>query len=272
MKFSSFFVTCTAFFLIGTSLAFPLGKKDDSTEQNQNSTQQKNEIQKDFLKIDMILNTKSSNQKNSLKWKNSSASYDDYFDTISGASKSHSTKYLRESTLDSNTKSLKIPNGLRALCLFAVANPETLLKDNFLVSKEGKKLTITFTHRKIDYKIESDDEGIIHVPESFFIKIPETKQENAKSEDTTPAKKEDSNTKSSEKTENPPVEESPAFKADIPPESINAIFVGKLEAQLSPEGVLSVNGKLNLEKYEKPKAKEEPKEETPSAPTEKIAD
>ena len=266
MKLSGFFITCTAFFLAGTSLAFPLGKKDGSAEQEQNSNQQKSENQNDFLKIDMILNTKSSNQKNSLKWKTSSASYDDYFDTVSGASKVHSTKYLRESTLDSVTKAFKIPNGLRALCLFAVANPEMLSKDNFLVSKEGKKLTINFTHRKIDYKIESDEEGIIHVPEGFFMKSPEKNSENTKSEDTKSEKKEDSKTPPSAP------EAASDFKADIPPESISAIYVGKLQALLSPEGILSVNGKLNLEKYEKPQIKEEPKEELPPAQTDKTAD
>ncbi|WP_294430094.1 hypothetical protein [uncultured Treponema sp.] len=263
MKFPRFFSIFTLFFF-AASFSYSLGKKDKENESEQSSKQEKTEVQNDFIKIDMLLDSKSPNPKNYLKWKNSSASYDDYFDTISGASKVHSTKYLREVTLDSSTKSLKIPKGLRSLCLFSVANPESLKNDNFLITQQGKKLTITFSHRQIDYKIESDEEGFLNVPDGFFIKLPPKAEENAKAEKSeekpkteektaampeSEKKSEDIN-KDTEKAENTEITEktepepSDGFQKDIPPSSIAAIYEGKLKANLSPEGIFTLTGKI----------------------------
>lgn len=262
MKFPRFFSVFTLVFF-AASFSYSLGKKDGKSESEQSKKQEKAELQEDFIKIDMLLDTKSANPKNHLKWKNSSASYDDYFDTISGASKVHSTKNLRDVTLDAGTKSLKIPKGLRSLCLFSVANPESLKNDNFLITQQGKKLTITFSHRQIDYKIESDEEGFIKVPDGFFIKMPKKAEESTKSKD---EKKADEKTNAkaeaaqAKKTDGIPDDK---FQNDEPPQSLSAIYVGKLEAKLSPEGILSIKGKLDLGKHEKPKSEATTKEAKP---------
>ena len=235
MKTSRILFTFSFFLLFVANSAFSFGKKDssDTTTQDVPKTE---EIKKDFLKIDFLLDTAHANPKNHLNWKTSSASYKDSFDAISGASKVHSTKNLREATLDASSKALQIPKGLRALCLFAVASPETLQKDNFQITHEEKKLTISFSHRGNDYKIESDENGTILVPEGFSIKL----------------------ANQNEKPEEKPSEEEANFTQDKPAFTIKAIFSGKLKASLSPSGILTLNGKLILTENKEP---EKPTEE-----------
>ena len=68
------------------------------------------------------------------------------------------------------------------------------------------------------------------------------------------------------------------FQKDEPEESLKAIFTGKLTANLTAEGILTLKGKLKLTKKEKPeepkkeaeeeKAEEEKSEDVKSAETE----
>lgn len=259
-----------------------LGKKDKA-ESGASS-----ENQKEYIKIDLLLDTKKPNSKNHFNWKassksknssgsttssNSSIFFNDYFDTVSGASKVHSTKLFREASLDTASKSLKTPKGLRNLCLFAVANPELLKADNFSASQEGSKITVTFTHREISYIIRSDEQGNVSVPEGFFIKLKEVKKETTE-ETTADAESKQENSKESaeeitEKTENDqnPQEEElkteeesaekipEGFQKDEPSESISMIFTGRLVANLTNEGIFTLKGKLKLTEKEKPEEK-----------------
>ena len=251
MKTFHFFVFFLFFSLLIIQSALALGKKDkNSEEDSKTETVEEEKIPDEFIKIDFFLDTKKPNSKNHFNWQNSSAKYKDYFDTISGASKVHSTKNFREFTLDSKTKSLQVPKGLRNLCLFAVANPELLQKDNFSITSEGKKFTITFEHREIFYKIESDEKGFINVPDGFFIK-----QKSKNSTDSDKNKEEKNSSENSEKPEKNEVNEKsegiPDFLPDVPQEKLNAIYKGKLNLKFSPEGILELNGKLKLAKNKK---------------------
>ena len=257
-------------FLLLIQSAFSFGKKDKDSDTKENETQKEEKLPDETIKIDLFLDTKKPNPKNHFIWHalskssastsspNSDNSYKDYFDTISGASKVHSTKNFREFSADSNSKNLRTPKGLRNLCLYAVSNPEMLSTDNFSVTQQGKKLTITFTHREISYKIETDEKGILTPPEGFFIKLKETTDSNSESEKKADeGKKQGEEKKDGEKAQ--PENPEPEFQKDEPQESLSAIFKGKLTAALSPEGILTLKGKLKLTKKEKP---EEPKKES----------
>lgn len=275
MKFHRTFFAIFIFSLAMASEISALGKKDkaESGESSEN--------QKEYIKIDLLLDTKNSGAKNHFKWQTSKNSYSDTFDAVSGASKVHSTKLFREASLDTASKSLKTPKGLRNLCLFAVANPELLKADNFSASQEGSKITVTFTHRGNSYIIESDEKGIIRVPEGFFIKLKEvkketteettadaeSKQENSKesAEEITEKTENDQNPQEKElKTEEESAEKIPeGFQKDEPAESISMIFTGILKASLSKEGTLSLKGKIKLAKRpEEQKKTEEPQKES----------
>lgn len=251
-------LTLFIFFLLVPQI-FSLGKKDKNDSKEAAGSQQESEIKKDFFKVDFLLDTKKANPKNHLVWSNSSAAYRDYFDALSGASKVHSTKNLREAFFDKSTKRFLIPKGLYALCLFALANPESVSTDGLSVTQEGKKTTITFTHRENSYRIESDEKGEIYIPQGFFIKLKENKSENT-AENAENAENADSNSsKKEENDESSPEEKEKSegstdgFQKDEPPENISAIYTGKLKAKFSEEGILTLKGKLNLQKREKPK-------------------
>ncbi len=240
----SFFI----FFILAIISAnvFAAGKSD-KTEKD--SSQEK-KIQKDYIKISLSLDTKKPNQKNHFIWKTNESHYKDSFDAISGASKVHSTKNFREFTLDSNTKNLKTPKGLRNLCLFSVSDFESQKNDNLTILNEGKKISISFVHRGNSYKIESDENGDILVPDGFFIKIKEPEKESK-------------DEKAREK-ENPETEEkSQDFQKDEPDLAVKNIFTGKLRASLSKEGILSLKGKIEISERiepEKEGKKENPEE------------
>ncbi|MBQ4378304.1 MAG: hypothetical protein II821_03795 [Treponema sp.] len=270
MMFRRFFPVVLLF--CGLQAAFCFGKKDsgagaenkDSQTGSQapqpGSGEEKEEKSDEFIKIDLYLDTNGGNPKNHFNWKTKSTSYKDFFDAVSGASKVHSTKYFREAVFDTQGKSLKAPAGLRNLCLYSVSNPELLQKDDFKIEKsgvDGKKLIITFTHREISYKIESNENGEILVPESFLIKKPQNLKQNENPENTVPEKKSE-NGPSEEKPEVPAGDEnsqnteekSPddGFVSDEPAESLKMIYQGKLKAKLDENGVLTLSGKVNLEK------------------------
>lgn len=284
MKFSRFFSIIFIFLLLNQS-AFSLGKKDKDSDKKESEPVKEEKIPNETIKIDLFLDTKKPNSKNHFNWKassksenssssssssNSSNSYKDSFDTVSGASIVHSTKKFRDFSADSSSKNLRTPKGLRNLCLYAVSNPEMLSADNFSVTQQGKKLTITFTHRENSYKIETNEKGEIMVPAGFFIKLKEKNSEPKKENQEAPAEKDSKDTKKSEKNEEnqapektkaetaEPSEIADNFQKDEPEESLKAIFTGKLTANLTAEGILTLKGKLKLTKKEKP---EEPKKE-----------
>lgn len=283
MKFSRFFSIIFIFLLLNQS-AFSLGKKDKDSDKKESEPVKEEKIPNETIKIDLFLDTKKPNSKNHFNWKassksenssssssssNSSNSYKDSFDTVSGASIVHSTKKFRDFSADSSSKNLRTPKGLRNLCLYAVSNPEMLSADNFSVTQQGKKLTITFTHRENSYKIETNEKGEIMVPAGFFIKLKE-KNSEPKKENQTTTEQDSKDTKKSEKTEEnqapektkaetaEPTEIADNFQKDEPEESLKTIFKGKLTANLTAEGILTLKGKLKLTKKEKP---EEPKKE-----------
>ena len=207
--------------ILSSAPLFSFGKKDsesDKEKQDQKKTEEKKDEKEekpdDFVKIDLYLDINGENPKNHFNWKTKSATYKDYFDAVSGASKVHSTKYFREATLDSASKSLRVPKGLRNLCLFASSNPENLKTDDFKVERggiNGKKILITFTHREISYKIESDDNGVILVPGSFYIKNPKKEEKSATPEEKKP---EEIAEKIVEKEKSPPPENPKSEKTD----------------------------------------------------------
>ena len=269
MKVLRFFSIIFIFLLLVQSV-FSLGKKDKSTDNSENEPAKEEKLPNESITLDLLLDTKKQNPKNHFNWKTSSNSsktsnsssstktensYKDYFDAVSGASKLHSTKYFRDFSLDSTKKNLRTPKGLRNLCLYAVANPEMLSNDNFSVKKEGKKLTITFTHRENLYKIETDEKGIINVPNGFFIKVKEKPADTPKTE---PAESQNTeeNSQQSAPEEAQPAESAIEYQKDEPPESVTAVFKGKLTANLTNEGIFTLKGKLKLEKREEPKKSE----------------
>lgn len=299
---TKYFISVFIIFVLLSQSAFTFGKKDTDSKKSDSTEEEK--IPNEYINIDLLLDTKKQNPKNHFNWKvsgksssssssaNSDTSYKDYFDAVSGASKVHSTKNFRDVVLDSSKKNLRAPKGLRNLCLYAVANPETLSKDNFVVTQEGKKLTITFTHREDSYRIETDEKGMLQVPEGFFVKLkaPKDKKDAEKSrtdsksekivkesnelkKDSKPQKTtsdEDSNKDILEEDfQEAPAEARPEddFQKDEPHESLNAIFMGKLTTNFTSEGILTLKGKIKLTKRQKPEEvkEEKSKEEEPKA-------
>ncbi|MCR4823415.1 MAG: hypothetical protein K5873_11160 [Treponema sp.] len=287
IKFKKIFFLLALPFLL--SQVFSLGKKDQE-ESKDSSKKTETEIKKDFLKTDIYINSKNEDKKNHFYWVNSTSSEKDSFDAISGASRGHSTKKLREFTFDKNTKEFQIPKGLYCLSLYGVANPDLIKKDNFLVTQDGKKLTITFSHRGNDYLIQSDEKGIISVPESFSYKpmkkISEAEPENKTSEkeneevkapeEGVPREKAGEEPKSEgqspeEQSQEAKEAEESLFISDGSSEKLNYIYKGNLNSTFSPEGVLKIWGKLKLtdiSKKEEIKDKEKIKEEGKEGPSE----
>ncbi|MBQ0051894.1 MAG: hypothetical protein KBT11_07510 [Treponema sp.] len=160
------------------------------------------------IKIDFQFNTKSPDPKNYLNWSTDTEKYKDSFDAVSGASKKHSTKELRTAFTDTSDKNFYAPKGLRALLLFAVSSEKYLESDKPQIIQEGKKISISFTHREVEYKIISDENGVFSVPESFFIKTKKSEppKEAEKSESPAPQpqeKPQEQNLQASEKAPEP---------------------------------------------------------------------
>ena len=222
----------------------------------------------EFVKIDFRLNTRSDDHKNHFYWQTTDASYKDSFDAVSGASRLHSTKEFRAVSFDKSGKQLQAPKGLRSLCLFAVTSFDQLAKDDFNVSANGKKLTVTFSHRGIDYKIETDEKGYLSVPDGFYILLPvanpapEAEQTEAGE---TPKETEDAplpaDTEIAEIT----------FSPDKGSDELTQEYTGRLKLALSGNGILTAKGKLMLtekQKSEEPgdQEKASDQEGAPAAP------
>ena len=261
-------LTFTALLLMTTAAVFSFGRKDKAEDAQAWDTQSaKSEIKNEYLSIDMLLDTQKENARNHLNWRSGAVSHKDYFDAVSGASKLHSTKNLRELTADPDSKSSRIPKGLRSLCLFAVSDSKTLSKDNFSITADGKKLTITFSHRGISYKIESDDGGRILVPEGFSIIFPPDTGDDSRPQD---------GQQTEIAREKNVGEESAAlrYEADAPGEAVAAIYKGSLRSSLSQDGILTLKGKLRLAPNERPAQEsahdDESARDEQSVPTEQI--
>lgn len=269
------------FFLLNCTI-FAFGKKDSAeANETQESAPQKVEVKKEFLKIDLSLDTKNPSAKNHLNWQNTSAKYKDYFDTISGASKVHSTKNLREFTFDKTAKAFQIPKGLYCLCLFAVAKSDYLTQDGFQITQDGKTLVITFSHRGYEYKIQSDENGTFIVPDSFSILKPQ-KTEPTEAESAPPASENPQEAAESAKSEEnkgetqenaaPEEDSAPQFTVDRAEKSLATIYKGKLKAHLSAEGIFTLKGTLKLAENaepepEPPQSEESAEENAEAAPT-----
>lgn len=273
-------IACVCFFLLLIDFPFfSFGKKDSNQEKaSENPAETQVKLQKEFIKIDFQLDTVNENPKNRFNWKTKSLSHKDYFDAVSGASKFHSTKKFREfastvpiassSTSSSNSpgKLLLIPKGLRNLLLFSVSKYEYLATDSFNANyDESGKLTINFTHRGTKYRIETDENGILHVPESFFIQNLAEKVENPdnpeNSSETAGAEpNQDTSVNPDEKEPEPSGNNEENFLPDIPDESLKATYRGELKAVLSQDGILKISGRLKIKPVE-PEKSEEPETE-----------
>ena len=104
-------------------------------------------------------------QGSALTW-NAGSAVKDSFDSVSGASVSSSTRLLKSLWQD-KSGGRTMPDGLRALLLFAVSGPGMAERDALNVRADGKKLTVTFVHRGTAYMIETDDRGFADVSVSF---------------------------------------------------------------------------------------------------------
>src|SRR5574344_2532784 len=118
-------------------------------------------------KIDMKYKVGTDDAANYINWSADGTSVKDGFDAASGASKANTTKKFDVVRYDATGKKQAVPAGLRALVLFPVATSAVALGDNFTVTTEGKKVTITFIHRGTAYVITSDDKGNIDMATSF---------------------------------------------------------------------------------------------------------
>ena len=268
MKILKFCTIFLIFFVEINFLAFSLGKKDS---QNDDSGTQSNTTKyaKEFIKIDFFLDTKNENPKNHFYWKTKKTLTKDSFDAVSGASKFHSTKKFREfsSTIPVDTNStltpgklLLLPKGLRSLLLFPVSKNNYIIGDFFEAKTENGKITVSFEHRGIKYKIESDENGIISVPKGFFIlktdseKNPDEKKVGDTTEKSENPEQNTANEESNEKSESEKIE----YLPDLPDESLEITYVGKLKANLTENGILTISGKLEAKKKKKEEAPEIP--------------
>ena len=242
------FIAILLILIISVQSAFSFGKKDqEKNPENKEAAEKSSEVKEDFFKIDLLLDCEKANKNTHFNWSTSSNSHKDAFDAVSGASRDHSTKNMREIFFDKSSKVFLIPKGLYYLNLYAVAGFDSLKNDNFQLLQEEKKLTITFSHRGSDYKIVSNEKGEIEVPDSFFIKFPQKQVEDGK----------DDEAKSDEKAL------SQDFTQDRPNEKIKRAYSGILKSEFSQDKILKVKGKLQLKEVEKEKA--DKKAEIPAA-------
>ena len=92
----------------------------------------------------------------------------DKYDATTGASKSMSTKYLREAAFSGSN--MIMPKGLYCLLLFAVSSNEQAEVDMLKVEKQPgkeKALSISFIHRGNAYRISTDEKGQLDTLTSF---------------------------------------------------------------------------------------------------------
>ena len=311
MKICRILVFFIFLLLFNLDFAFSFGKKDtDKTSQEENSNETQNEIvlQKEFLKIDWQIDFKSENPKNHFDWSTLQTSNKDHFDVVSGASKNHSTKKLREFALTfpvktdfsqpTPGKNFLVPKGLYALMLFPVSKNEYLKTDEFTISKlsaeNGNKKSINFTHRGIKYRIEIDENDEISVPESFFVFYPESMKKDGQNQNGEEGKNDEVSEKSEKISEESKKEDEKGgeksekkeetaenqektdenmakdgeFLQEIYNESLEAAYFGKLRVKFNTDGILKISGKLKIKKIEKIAPPSEESPEETPPPTE----
>ncbi|WP_407424954.1 hypothetical protein [Treponema sp.] len=195
-----------------------------------------NEKKDNYIKIDFRLNTKNPDSKNYFNWKTSSTNLKDSFDAVSGASLYHSTKEFRTVSYDKSGKNILTPQGLKGLLLYAVSSYETLKKDNLSIESKGRQLKISFNHRGNFYKIITDENGVMNIPESFFII-------------------DQSSEVSNEEVQSKLIE-------DTVSENSEELYTGKLFTKLDKNGILKINGKLVLQSKAFPESPQTPAEQS----------
>ncbi len=165
----------------------------------------------------------------------------DKFDAVTGASTKNSSRDFAQACRNSAKKRI-VPAGLYSLMLYAVSKPSLAKKDLFTLKESGKKLTISFTHRKRSFMIESNDKGIIDLSSSFKI------LEKTESEDSQDL-------------------EEAVYMQDTAEAACEEIYTGKLKASFNNKtGLLKIKGTLTLTKVEKEKAEEESQEKDTENP------
>ena len=117
---------------------------------------------KEFFVVDYRVNVSSqSYDTNYFNWSFGDKKIEDKFDVASQAS-------LRKSTGEFNTvrytgraedKQLTMPQGLRSLFLYAVANWSILEGDNLHVKKEGGVIRVRYVHHGKAYELTTDEKG-----------------------------------------------------------------------------------------------------------------
>ena len=93
----------------------------------------------------------------------------DHYDGVSGASLKQSTHMFQPYRYDVKGKNA-LADGLRGLFLFGVAGSEQAKTDNLNVKEANGVITIQYTHRGTAYKIVTDKNGNINLPDGLFEK------------------------------------------------------------------------------------------------------
>lgn len=122
------------------------------------------------LRIDFRLNTREADTKNYLSWTADGSRTKDTLDSLTGASRKHSTAALKALMSGKDKNDRLAPKGLYSLLLFPVSAFSAIKADSLSVqSISSRKLSITFIHRGYAYRIDTDDNGRIDTESSFFI-------------------------------------------------------------------------------------------------------
>ena len=93
----------------------------------------------------------------------------DHYDAVSGASIKKSTEMFQPYRYDVKGKNA-LADGLRGLFLFGVAGSEQAKNDNLNAKNVNGVITIQYTHRGTAYKIVTDRNGNISLPDGSFEK------------------------------------------------------------------------------------------------------
>ena len=93
----------------------------------------------------------------------------DHYDAVSGASQKKSTEMFQPYRYDVKGKNA-LADGLRGLFLFGVAGSKQAKIDNLNAEKVNGVITIQYTHRGTAYKIVTDRNGNISLPDGSFEK------------------------------------------------------------------------------------------------------
>lgn len=119
--------------------------------------------------VDYRANLLAADTGNYLNWSVGSETVKDKMDAASGASVGKSTYKLDAFRYDSaTTKKAAAPGGFRSLLLFAMAKPDAMKADNLTAVANGKQVTVTYVHRGVAYKMETDKDGNFDVLTGAF--------------------------------------------------------------------------------------------------------